>query len=353
MITNRRVDSKVWKLDLQLEFSRVPASYCVGKTSMYTNACIINVQNKQDHNHSQSSHSLLDPVEGIHNSRLGKALLHIPKREYHQHMTRAPLTLGHLARCLPLQPLHTVNACVYVHMCHRQQPLTCSAGLGLREIPERKGVGKARFGGKKGGRQKGRWGHQNMPVSGSYATNVMRWLMWRGFCPRGHHLLFNLSSLSTSPSFSFTNNQGPSLYISKKSTWCYSTFSSAQVCAEARSLDRVTIEWNTLCKIYTENTHQPHTNPCPAWATAQQEWVCVSACIRTRMFPFPLCLKHMDWVGISQKGGVKAVIWEGVSHSTDQYMVNTLHRTLDPAHSEETQREEISLSITGLKRGVL
>lgn len=34
----------------------------------------------------------------------------------------------------------------------------------------------------------------------------------------------------------------------KKSTWCYSTFSSAQVCAEACSLDRVTTEWNTLCK---------------------------------------------------------------------------------------------------------
>lgn len=31
-------------------------------------------------------------------------------------MTRAPLTLSHLARCLPLQPLPTENACVYVHV---------------------------------------------------------------------------------------------------------------------------------------------------------------------------------------------------------------------------------------------
>lgn len=97
----------------------------------------------------KSSHSCSDPVVGIHHSRLGNSLLHIPQREYHQHMTRALLTLGHLACCLPLQPLHTVNACVYVHMCHGQQPLTCNAALKQKEITERKGVGEARFGEKK------------------------------------------------------------------------------------------------------------------------------------------------------------------------------------------------------------
>lgn len=57
--------------------------------------------------------------------------IHIPGREYYQHMTRVPLTLGHSARRLPLQPLaHTDNAgvCVRDHMCvfvcHGRQPLT-------------------------------------------------------------------------------------------------------------------------------------------------------------------------------------------------------------------------------------
>lgn len=36
----------------------------------------------------------------------GETLLHIPQREYHRHMTRALLTLSHLACWLPLQPLH-------------------------------------------------------------------------------------------------------------------------------------------------------------------------------------------------------------------------------------------------------
>lgn len=84
-------------------------------------------------------------------------------------MTRAPLTLSHLARCLPLQPLHTENACVYVHMCHGQQPLTRTAALRQKEITERKGVGEARFEEKKSD-----GGHQNMLVSDGYATNVMK-----------------------------------------------------------------------------------------------------------------------------------------------------------------------------------
>lgn len=72
------------------------------------------------------------PAVGIHHSRLGKSLLHIPQWEYHQHMTRAPLTLSHLACCLPLQPLHTESDCVCAHVCHRQQPLTRNT-TGLRE----------------------------------------------------------------------------------------------------------------------------------------------------------------------------------------------------------------------------
>ena len=85
-------------------------------------------------------------------------------------MTRAPLTLSHLARCLPLQPLHTENACVYVHMCHGQQPLTRTAALRQKEITERKGEWVRQD----LRREKSDGGHQNMLVSDGYATNVMR-----------------------------------------------------------------------------------------------------------------------------------------------------------------------------------
>lgn len=136
-----------------------------------------------------------DPAVGIHHSRLGKSLLHIPLREYHQRMTRAPLTLSHLACCLPLQPLHTGNACVYVHMCHRQQPLTRNTALREKEITERKAVGGERFGGEK----KSDGGHQNMLVSSNYAINVMRWLMLKFFVLKGIPLFFYITPILSAP----------------------------------------------------------------------------------------------------------------------------------------------------------
>lgn len=170
-------------------------------------------------------HSCSDPAVGIHHSRLGNSLLHIPQREYHQHMTRAPLTLGHLACCLPLQPLHTENACVYVHKCHGQQPLTRNTALRQKEITERKRVGEARFG-KKRKTKRVMGGHQNMLVSSGYATNVMKWLMVGFFVLKGIPL-FTLSSFSTSPSPQYSGLISV-LFFSKKH-WCYTTFRSPQV----------------------------------------------------------------------------------------------------------------------------
>lgn len=175
---------------------------------------------------------------GLHHSRLGNSLLHIPQREYHQHMTRASLTLSHLACCLPLNP-NTENGCVHVHMCQGQQPLW-----------------------KRRRRKKRVMGHHNMLVSNGYATNVID---MKALCVLRVPTSTVLFKLSTGPGISLPSN-------------------------------KVTRQTVTHCLIYMGNPHQLHTNHCPIWATAQQESVCVCACIRGGMFPFPLCLKHVDSV---------------------------------------------------------
>lgn len=124
-------------------------------------------------------HSCLDPAVGIHPSRLGNSLLHIPQREYHQHMTRAPLTLGHLACCLPLQPLHTENACVYVHVSWTATFNTLCYPQTERNHREKREWEKWDF--EKRGRQKEWWGTRNMLVSSGYATYVVKWLMGNFF----------------------------------------------------------------------------------------------------------------------------------------------------------------------------
>lgn len=75
--------------------------------------------------------------------------IHIPGREYQQHMTRVPLTLGHPARRLPLQPLaHTDNACVCVrpyvclHVSRTATSNTTTLTLTQWGSTERGGVGK-------------------------------------------------------------------------------------------------------------------------------------------------------------------------------------------------------------------
>lgn len=90
--------------------------------------------------------------------------------------------------------------------------------------------------------------------------------------------------------------------------------------------------YHTVCNLYEKHPSVPQLSY-SAWSTAQQEWICVCACIRGGMFPFPLCLKHMDWVGMwgrrrqqrEGEGRVKGGNLRGVSHSAGQHMVYTLH----------------------------
>lgn len=117
-------------------------------------------------------------------------------------MTRAPLTLGHLACCLPLQPLHTVSACVYVHVCHRQQPLTRNAALRQKGITER-GGGRGKIWGKQGRTKKIDGGPEHARVK-RLCHECDEVIDGKGLCAKEHHPLFTLSSLSTSTSPSFS-----------------------------------------------------------------------------------------------------------------------------------------------------
>lgn len=142
---------------------------------------------------SKSLHSCSDPAVGIHHTRLGNALLHIPQREYHQHMTRAPLTLGHLARCLPLQPLPTENACVHVHVSWTATFNTLRCPQTERNHRKR-GSGRSKI-----------WKKRVMGAR-EHACVKRLCHIWdeviygKVLCVKGHHPLFTLSSLSTSPS---------------------------------------------------------------------------------------------------------------------------------------------------------
>lgn len=113
-----------------------------------------------------------------------------------------------------------------------------------------------------------------------------------------------------------------------------------------------------LCIIYMGNPHQLQTNHCPIWASAQQEWACVCACIRGGMFPFSLCLKHMaseseckeEGEGEERRGlqgnneGRRKVIWEG--YPTAQTSTWSILWTTAQTHRER----KISFSITALKK---
>lgn len=133
-------------------------------------------------------------------------------------MTRAPLTLGHLACCLPLQTLHTENACVYVRMCHGQQPLTRNAALRQKEITER-GSGRGRIWGKK---------EEDKRSDGAPEHACVKQLCYecdevidgKVLYAKGHHLLLpsSLCQLLHHPNSHFS-----SLFISKKPTRSYST----------------------------------------------------------------------------------------------------------------------------------
>lgn len=85
-------------------------------------------------------------------------------------MTRAPLNTQPLSLLPPTATFtHTENACVYVHMCHGQQPLTCNTALRQKEITD-KGDERDMFLRKKESVE----GPKNILVSSSYATNVMK-----------------------------------------------------------------------------------------------------------------------------------------------------------------------------------
>ena len=121
-------------------------------------------------------------------------------------------------------------------------------------------------------------GHQNMLVSDGYATHVMKWLMRRIFVLKGIPLFTLYSSLFIVDPFINPILRNHLLFISKKNHLVLPNF---QIQHRSRhrstSLQRV---WPSVCIIYMESTHQLHTSPSPTWATAQQEWVCVCACMK-------------------------------------------------------------------------
>lgn len=160
---------------------------------------------------------------GIQHSRLGNSLLHIPQREYHQHMTRAPLTLRCLACCLPLQPFHTENACVDAYVSWIATSNTPQCPWTMRNHTEDES-GRGEIWGEKEEVRKSDEGHQNMLVSGCYATNVTKWLMEGFFVPQEFpliHLLFFVNS-------SITLVPRTHLFSSKKIHLIFLSFSSVQ-----------------------------------------------------------------------------------------------------------------------------
>lgn len=160
-------------------------------------------------------------------------------------------------------------------MCHEQQPLTRNTALRQKDFTERKGVGEANFREKRK-KKKEWWGTRTCLCQ--TAMPQMWWGDWWGGFALKDIPLCSLSSSLPHRLLHHLNTQGLSWFNSKKTKTkkhlVYSTFSSAQVQAKVCFLT-VATEWNTLFIIYMESTHELHTNSCPAWATAQQEWVCV------------------------------------------------------------------------------
>lgn len=110
-----------------------------------------------------------------------ESLLHIPQREYHRHMTRVPLTLGHLACCLPLQPLHTENACACVCL-----HVSWTATFNTLLYPHTKRNHREEKEWEKQKKKKEEWwGHQNTLVSNGYATYETNWFMGGFFVREG------------------------------------------------------------------------------------------------------------------------------------------------------------------------
>ena len=136
-------------------------------------------------------------------------------------------------------------------------------------------------------------GHKNMLVSNSYATNVMKWLMGRVFVLKHFPLLGLYSPLC---------QKSP---MAQHLATCLCSFprgtSWSQLSVQHRFRQKFSfhflpldIMWHTVYYQYGKNLSVPF----PVWATKQQEWACACACMRSRMFTFSLCWKHMDRVGM-------------------------------------------------------
>lgn len=217
-------------------------------------------------------------------------------------------------------------------MCHGQQPLTRHVTLGQRKT----GVGAARLG--KKNKKKECWGYENMLVSSGEATYEMKWFMGRFFVRKGTAPFWPAPYFFVSRSISPVLKAHLCSFPRKKKKKRHLVLLNFQLnTGLGRGLlpNKVTGLSGTLNIIYRGSIHQFCTNPCPVWATAQQEWVCVCACVRRGMFPFPLCLKHMNRVGMFGGGAAKGGLGErgkgsnlrGVSHSADQHMVCTVGPT--------------------------
>lgn len=292
---------------------------------------------------SKSLLSCSDPAVGIHHSRLGNSLLHIPQREYHQHMTRAPLTLGHLACCLPLQPSHTGNACVYAHMCHGQQPLTRHAALRQKEITERKSVGE-----EKRRRRKEWWGAPEHACVKRLCYECDEVIDGKVLCAKGHPPFFTLSSSIT------PNTQGSVHVQEKKNT--SSTFSSGLGRGLLTKTDNMTRQSAAQCKIYRESTHQMHTKPLSCMGHCTTGMSMCECMYKERDVPISTLFEAHGLSrnvrgedGSAAEGGevegreARAVIWEG--YPTAQTSTWSIHSTVGPAHRERHTDRKSYLSI--------
>ncbi len=185
-------------------------------------------------------------------------------------MTRAPLTLGHLACCLPLQPLHTENACVYVHKCHGQQPLTRNTALRQKEITERKGVGEARFG-KKEEDKKSDGGAPEHACVKRLCHECDEVIDGRVLCAKGHPPLYPLFFLNFPISPILRTHLCFFGFFFPRETLVLHNFTLSTGLGRDPLPNKVTRQSAAHYIIYKESTRQLHTNPWPARATAQQE----------------------------------------------------------------------------------
>lgn len=137
-------------------------------------------------------------------------------------------------------------------------------------------------------------GHPCTLMSSSRAMQgLLRWSLCEKAPPSAYTLLF--VDFTIPPA----GTGGPPLIVSKKSRGKKKPHSqTASSSAQIPPDDSVS---NTRCNLFGERPSASHSPG--IWATAQEEWECVCACVRTRMFSFPLNWNVGMGEGCRREGG--------------------------------------------------